>query len=166
MKFNLNDSERIEYALNSIEAIYNWTESFTKEMFFSDVKTSDAVSFRLMCISLAITDLSSSFINSNFNSYERLILLDLIIPFNKLDFDNEMIWQRLIGSNEQNPLIHDYYILNKMSPEMKTEYRNQKIQEYSTLKTSNSKKNKVVTFSDDFKYPIKSKNSIWTVKLK
>src|SRR5690606_38103060 len=91
MILKLNDNQRIEYALNSIEAIYNWTESFTKEMFFSDIKTSDAVSYRLMCISLALADLSSSFINSNFNSYERLIFMDLIFPFNKLDFDLEMI---------------------------------------------------------------------------
>jgi hypothetical protein len=142
----LTDKERIEFALGSIKLISNYLRGVNEEKFENDMKTQDAVQYRMFCIGNAISSVSEKL------KERHSIHWDL---YSILSFDNAEVMfdlkQKDIENNES------YESLKSLFNILYDVYR----QEFSDVLNSEKK-----SYVGDYEYPIKTKNSIWTVKNK
>lgn len=146
MEESISDKEHIGYILGSIEHILAWTSQHDEESFTKDIMTNDAVRFRLNCIGRAAKMISTDFKNSTSNfPWHLLIILECI------DDPDEIIWEIING--------HDIGSLNESFSELENIY----LKNFTSQKEikSQSANNKL---SLNYKYPITTKHSIWTVK--
>ncbi|SHF07323.1 hypothetical protein SAMN05444377_103169 [Flavobacterium fontis] len=142
----LTDKERIEFALGSIKLINHYLRGVNEEKFENDMKTQDAIQYRMSCIGNAINAVSEKL-------RERYdILWGLYVVLN-ID-SAELMFQLKQKDKETN---EPYESLKSLFNILYDVYRH----EYSDVLDSEKK-----SYVEDYDYPIKTKNSIWTVKNK
>ncbi len=142
----LSDKERIEFALGSIKLVSNYLNGVSEDKFYSDFKIQDAIQYRMCCIGNAIESVSKNLKEKYSIHWELYIIF-------RID-DAEVIFELKQKDNESNVPYESLKSLYNILFEVYSK-------EYTDLKEVH--KNDLVT---DYKYPIKTKNSIWTVKNK
>jgi uncharacterized protein with HEPN domain len=147
----MTNKDLIEYVLGSIEYLRDWTSNISLSDFENDLKTQDAVYFRLNQINYATSKISSDF-KEKYSEFNWGFFHLATMPENECD----VVWDNIHGYEHLNDSYEgllDYYddlekyYLNEFFPEKLKTYRD-----------------KEVKFTRDYKYPIVTNKSIWTVK--
>jgi|SRR5690606_9475467 len=147
----MTNKELIKYILGSIEYIQNWTSNLSLSEFENDLKTSDAVNFRLGQINLALSKISSDF-KEKYSEFDWVLFHVATMPESELD----VVWDIIHGDKH---LGDSYEGLFDYFEKLEECYFNEFFPE--NLKTYRAKE---VKFTRDYKYPIVTNKSIWTVK--
>lgn len=145
-----DDKQYLEYILASLKLINQYLKGFSEEKFENAIKIQDAVSYRMICIGRGAVELSDE-LKSKYDTFPWYL-------YSCFSYDVDevwVIWDLYIANKEKKS---NFESINSLYNELEKIY----IKEYFPEKISN----KEVKFDDDYKYPIKSKNSIWTVKSK
>jgi uncharacterized protein with HEPN domain len=152
-KTTLDDKDIFKYILGSIELIYNYLENYTIEKYERDIMIQDAVCNRMHCIGIAASDFSKD-ITDKYPDFPWSFY-EVWIIFN----DPEIIWDLVRKNNDSD---EDFESLKSYFSKLEEIY----LMEYYPLdnKYKKRKKTKETPWSTDYKYPIKTSKSIWTVK--
>lgn len=154
---NLSDKQLFEYILGSFEYILSYTENFTEKEFENELLIQDAVYHRLQCIGIAAKDLSSN-LGQKYADFPWFfyLILDENPP--------EVIWE-LINSKSNSDFESIKSLFNELEKLYFKEFYPNKTKLTSIKKTKEPKKKKII-YTTDYKYPIKTSKSIWTVRKK
>jgi uncharacterized protein with HEPN domain len=152
-KKTIPTSDLLVFILGSIEILLSYIEIRENESKIKEMLTIDALCYRVLSIGQACNWLSDSFVEKQ----------------NKIPFK---LWRHL---SEYNMILEEDidYIVNGDSKyegiaDFFTQIEEIYLSEYQVSKPKKQKKieehRKNVEWSRDYKYPITTKNSIWTVK--
>jgi uncharacterized protein with HEPN domain len=152
-KTTLTDKEIFTYILGSLELIKDYLKNYTFEKYENEIMVQDAVINRMHCIEIAANDFSEELLNkySDFPwfFYNMWTLLD----------NSEVIWDLVKvkhKTDDEFVSIDSYF--SKLEELYFLEY-------YPPNNKYNNKKNRKETeLSTNYKHPIKTSKSIWTVK--
>jgi hypothetical protein len=142
----MKNQEIFEYIFTSLDFIGKWRKNSTLEEFENDLMLMDAISYRLYSIGIIAENINISKLEK-----EEVIVVNQLIEF-KIIFSNPnykiSLLSNLIFSDKLGELFGFIFnmIVEKFEPKSKLEL---------------TKENKL---SRDYKYPITTSNSIWTVK--
>lgn len=142
----MKNKEIFEYIFTSLDFIGKWRENATLEEFENNLMLMDAISYRLYSIGVIAENINISKLEK-----EEVIVVNQLIEF-KIIFSNPnykiSLLSSLIFNNKLGELFG--FIFNMIVD---------KYEQKSKLELT--KENKL---SRDYKYPITTSNSIWTVK--
>ena len=141
------DKELIEGVLFCINQIEKYFKNHTEKSMEKDFMVQDAVLFRMALLGSFVSEISDNFKSK----YDDFFWSISILKYEGI----ETAWGLYEANNTNSEPFESFKSIYK-------ELENIYIKEYFPEKISN----KEVKFDDDYKYPIKSKNSIWTVKSK
>lgn len=147
----MSNKDLIEYVLGSLEYIQNWTSKLSLSEFENDLKTSDAVNFRLNQINFAVSKISLDF-KEKYSEFDWNLFHLATMPEEELD----VIWGIIHGYKHLNDSyegLFDYF--EKLENCYLSEFFPEKLKAY---------REKELKFTRDYKYPIVTNKSIWTVK--
>ena len=148
MNNNSNDKAFIEGALVSIKMIEKYFKNHTEKSMEKDWMVRDAVEHRMGILGRMLSKISDNFKRK----YDDFYWFSL----SRLEHEGiDTAWGLYEANNTNSEPFESFKSISK---ELKKIY----IQEYFPEKISK----KEVKFDDNYEYPIKSKNSIWTVKKK
>jgi uncharacterized protein with HEPN domain len=142
----MKNQEIFEYIFTSLDFISKWRENSTLEEFENDLMLMDAISYRLYSIGIIAENINISKLEK-----EEVIVVNQLIEF-KIIFSNPNFKISLLSSLIFNDKLGELFsfilniIVEKFEPKSKLEL---------------TKANKL---SRDYKYPIITSNSIWTVR--
>jgi uncharacterized protein with HEPN domain len=154
-KSSLTDKEVLEYILGSLELIKEYLKGVTYKKFENDLKIQDSVCHRMYCIGNAVEFLSNQ-IKDNHPNFPWELYRYWVHFHN----DPDTIWQ-LAKENEE--IIDDFDSIYSLFCKLEEIY----FFEFFPKKTPKVEKSKTqIAWSTDYKYPIKTEKSIWTVKKK
>lgn len=146
----MNKLEDRDYIFNinlMLIRIEYYTKGLTETEFYNDPKVRDAVSFCIMNLGYAISKLSDNIRNEYIKDS-----LSFFTIFQKLGtFGDEELWEML--KDKENGLLNH----SKRIKEMYDYECNEKKKPNQIIKSK-------IEFTTDYKYPIKTSSSIWTVK--
>lgn len=140
----LTDKERIEFALFSIKLINHYLRGINEEKFENDMKTQDAIQYRMSCIGNAISAVSEKLRERHAIVWNLYIVLN--IDSAKLMFQ---LKQKDKETNEPYESLKSLYNILYEVYEI----------EYIGVKDTETER-----YIWDYDYPIKTQNSIRTVK--
>ena len=144
---NNNDKELIEGALVCIKQIEKYFKNHTEKSMEKDWMVRDAVVHRMGMFGRMLSKISDNFKRK----YDDFYWFSSCLEHEGVD----TAWGLYEANNTNSEPFESFKSISK---ELKKIY----IQEYYPEKISK----KEVKFDDNYEYPIKSKNSIWTVKKK
>lgn len=147
MNNNCNDKELIEGVLVSIRQIEKYFKNHTEKTMEKDWMVRDAVVHRMGILGRLLSKISNDFKKKHNNFYWFITCLE--------HEGIETAWDLYEGNNTNSEPFESFKSISK---ELKKIYN----QEYFPEKISE----KEVKFDYNYEYPIRSKNSIWTVKKK
>lgn len=156
-KTNLSNKQLFEYILGSFEYILSYTENFTEKEFENDLLIQDAVYYRLQYIGIATKELSSN-LGQKYVDFPWLFYL--ILDENPI----EVIWE-LINSKSNSDFDSIKSLFNELEKLYFKEFPSNRTKQQSIKKTKELNKKKII-YTTDYKYPIKTSKSIWTVRKK
>ena len=153
-KTNLSDKELLEYILGSFELARHYLKYYNEDKFEKDLKTRDAVCYRMYNIGIATNFLSDKIKDSHPN------FPWLLYNIWEHEHNPEVIWNLIRRPQKVNG---DFDSLLDLFSQLEIIY----FKEYFPEKLkSKQRKIKETQLSTDYKYPIKTSHSIWTVKNK
>lgn len=157
-KTNLTDKQIIEYILGSFEYIFSYTENCKEKDFENELLIQDAVYHRLQCIGIAVKDLSANFGQKHAEfPWAFYMILDINPP--------EVIWE-LISSKTNNNFGSIKSLFNELEKLYFKEFYPNQTKSTTPIKETKEPKKKKIIYTTDYKYPIKTSKSIWTVRKK
>ena len=142
----MKNKEIFEYIFTSLDFIGKWRGNYTLEEFEKDLMLMDAISYRLYSIGIIAENINISKLEK-----EEVIVVNQLIEF-KTIFSNPNYKISLLSNLIFNDKLGELFgfifnmIVEKFEPKSKLEL---------------TKENKL---SIDYKYPITTSNSIWTVR--
>ena len=145
MNNNSNDKELIEGVLISIKQIEKYFKNHTEKSMEKDWMVRDAVEHRMGMLGRMLLKISDDFKRK----YDNFYWFSSLLEHEGID----TAWGLYEANNTNSDSFESFKSISK---ELKKIY----IQEYFPEKISKEE----VKFDDNYEYPIKSKNSIWTVK--
>lgn len=143
--------EILGYILGSIQFIEEWTKNHNQNTFMKDIKTRDAVTNRLKLIGVFASRLDGALMKKY-----KYIPWNLFIVLESIDIvDYEDIWFLLKKGIDGEGLL-------KLSQNLNEIYEHEILGvPFKVVEIDSDRK-----WTRDYKYPIVTKNSIWTVELK
>ena len=145
----LNDKDYIENIHLAYIRINYYLSGMTESEFNEDPKTRDAISYCLLKLGKSISALSIE-IRDSYNGFPSIIGL-----YGEMNnFSDEELWE-MLNNSEFGVLQYSDFFNNMYEGEIN-----------GKKKTKNIPENKKVEYVWDYKYPIRTKSSIWTVKKK
>lgn len=155
-KTTLTDKELFEYILGSIELVQAYLKNYTLAKFEKDIKIQDAVCYRMHCIGIAASDFSEEMLNKHPDFPWDLYRIWT------WDNNSEIIWDLAKAKHRK---LEDFDSLRSLFKKLEDIY----FLEYFPIRFKSKVEKKIndeVPWSTDYQYPIKTNNSLWTVKKK
>lgn len=151
-KTTLSDKELLEYILGSLEYTRQYLKYYNEDKFEKDLKTKDAVCYRMYKIGVATNFLSDKIkkLHPNFPW--------LLYNIWEYEHNPEVIWDLNRKPQKMNG---NFDSLLDLFSQLEIIYFKEYFPEKLMSKQSKVKESQLTT---DFKYPIKTSHSIWTVK--
>jgi len=149
---NLSNQELFKYALGSLQLINDYLKDYDEKSFSNNIMIQDAACYRIKEVGNAIIDISDDIKDKHYN-------FDFYL-YNSLSFGlcPTEIWHLYTNKSKE-----DFDSLNSLFYHLEQiyfkEYIPKKIERITQPKQNFS-------WSTDYKYPIKTKNSLWTVQKK
>ena len=153
-KTNLSDKELLEFILGSFEYARQYLKYFSEDKFEKDLKTKDAVCYRMYKIGIATGALSEKIKNRHTNFPWTLYSIW------EYEHSPEVIWDLIKRPQKVNG---NFDSLLDLFSQLEIIYFKEFFPEKLKLKQSKTKETQLST---EYKYPIKTSHSIWTVKNK
>lgn len=141
------DKELIESVLVCIKQIEKYFKNHTEKSIEKDFMVQDAVLYRMILLGSFVSEISDNFKSK----YDDFFWSISILKYEGI----ETAWGLYEANNTNSAPFESFKSISK---ELENIYK----QEYFTKNINE----KVVKFDDNYEFPLKSKNSIWTVKNK
>lgn len=141
------DKEIIEFILISLKLINQYLKGYSEEKFENSIKIQDSVSYRMICISRGAVELTDE-LKSKYDTFPWYL-------YSCFSYDVDEVWViwDLYVANKNNS--NEFESINSLYRELEKIY----IQEFQNEKVT-------IKFKNEYELPIRTKNSIWTVKNK
>lgn len=149
---NLTDQELFRYALGSLQFVNDYLKDYDEKRFLNDLMIQDATCYRIKEVGRAIMDITDE-IKNKYHSFEWNLYIIL-----NYDLSLDLIWSFYINKSKE-----DLDSINGLFYHLEQIYFKEYMPEELEEKTKPIQESQ---WSTDYKYPTKTKNSIWTVKKK